>query len=505
MQVQQAQFKIYENQDTKVEISKCSICGCEAPKVRIPRLDPNKWGYASKKRAADFYSLMLERPNYFGLILGMYGMGKTVLLFTLILWFFSNMINHGFHRIMDQGTGRQKVTYTGEVCPSQYGKGWLVLYRSKRDSFEYLGLCDVAPVRLFIPKGAKFLYRDPRFPDGNHPNLEIIEHELSDFYGICKQLTRDKINIIAINHFLSGDMSYEWWHLFLKTLLAWKNETVHNMKIPVLFAFDEVRDFIPNRGETSTKAHHFYGNLIRELWDSFRKTGIKVIGTTQSITDLKKVVRSQFGYWLIKKTMAEAVPERFEKRFGRSVIEKLPSTAFFVRDYIGKYNVLPSIWVFLTEGTFAVKTEVPEDVELGLSQQAKEYIWICRVLATALLQTGVASYKTLAILMHRAGSSSIQSFFERTPLDKCPYPIPFTVLPTQTGRPRSCKICIRKEKCEYQITKKLTQPLRWLHEEPQAYGDQKEEEESEEDSESPPESDIDRIIQLEEEESGTHG
>jgi len=305
-----------------VELYSCSACGVETPWYKG---DAESAGYQNPGTKLDAWKHADQIPFYdprtavenHGLILGSYGSGKTTLQYWMIGFFFSNAFNH------TDAEGRFK------ICRSQYGKGFLTILRGARHTFEYLSLCDVAPVQLFIPTRCVFRYE--------HPNLSIVNFDLNNSSQIFQKLDRSRINVIGVNHFLDDpDARYEWWGNFIFNLLKWKG-LPENIDKKTLFCFDEISDIVPNKGEARTRAHGWWGNRIREEFDSFRRNNIKIVATTFSITEIKKNLRNNFHNWFIKRTTAESVPERY-RNFGPWVIEKLELNQVFVKDYKADYD-----------------------------------------------------------------------------------------------------------------------------------------------------------------------
>lgn len=339
-----------------MELYSCSACGVETPWYKG---DPESAGYKNPGTELDIWKHADQIPFYdprtavenHGLILGSYGSGKTTLQYWMIGFFFSNAFNHR------DGHGRYK------ICRSQYGKGFLVILRAARHTFEYLSLCEVAPVRLFIPNKCVYQYE--------HPNLSIVNFDLDDSNQVFQKLERDKINVIGVNHFLDEpDARYEWWGRFVLDLMNWKG-LPENIDKRTLFCFDEISDIVPQKGEARTKSHGWWGNRIREEFDSFRRNNIKIVATTFSITDIKKNFRNNFHHWFIKRTTAESVPERY-RNFGPYIIEKMTPDQVFVKDAKADYDrKFSPAWVL--PGKIGVYTETAEEIISRADSWRKRY------------------------------------------------------------------------------------------------------------------------------------
>jgi len=382
-----------------MELWSCPVCGTEtvAPIQATTHL--------RRKSLLDLAKFADTTPFYryvdkHALIVGAYEAGKTTLQLWMMGFFFSNAFHHESY-----------------ICRSQYGKGYLTVFRALPNTFEYLAICKVAPVQLFIPRGCTYRYEDP--------NLTVIEFDFEKREQILGQLRRDKINIIGVDHFLTEpDQVHEWWGRFIFDLLRWKIQPDH-IKIPTVFCFDEVGDLTPNRGETESDVHLQWGNRIRHQFDGFRRSNIKIIATTHSITDIKKRFRNNFPYWFIKRTTAESVPGRFED-YGLGVIEKLENDEVFVKDKAGRFQRKPSpAWV-LTE-KIGVYTEPSKELEEKLERTEVTYAWRLRMALEYMKLQGF-TYEMRGFACGYSKSSTYE-FENRFGLEKCPLPIPFDLNP----------------------------------------------------------------------------
>jgi len=368
----------------------CPVCGMKSPEKIVPQIKPR--GALTRGEGTDTTPLY-SSPDHSAIILGRYGVAKSTLLIYLVMALFSNAIRHG-----------------DWVCPSQYGKGYLTFYRSLGTKLESLIFCDLAPVQFFLPKECKIKY--------NHPNLHPIYHDLDDHKFIIEHARRDMINVIAIDHFLEGDDDFEWWWKWTKALLDWKRLPAH-IRLPVLVALDEMRFWIPNRGETISQAHAWYGNLVREQIDAFRYNRIKILGTVHSLTEMKPVFRNNISYWLIKTTTKESVPKRFEKRYG-NVIEDLKKEDVFIKGLDHKFKIKPSIRLIKTYPIGAEIVKAPyldEDATKG-EQKVR---WQMALANHIFKECGLAHRKRAKWLGYSIGG--LQELEARYPIAKCPLPI----------------------------------------------------------------------------------
>jgi len=378
-----------------MELWTCPKCGTETPQP----IEAST--YLKRKSLLDLAKFADTTPFYryvdkHALILGAYEAGKSTLQYWMMGFFFSNAFHHESY-----------------ICRSQYGKGYLTIFRALPNTFEYLAICDAAPLQLFIPTGCVYKYE--------HPNLSIVEFDFEKRHQILDKLRRDKINVIGVDHFLTEpDQVHEWWGRFIFELLHWKIQPEY-IRVPMLFCFDEIGDLVPNRGETESDVHLKWGNRIRHQFDGFRRSNIKIIATTHSITDLKKRFRNNFPYWFIKRTTAESVPDRYED-YGLGIIEKLENDEVFVKDRLGRYQRKPSpAWV-LTE-KIGVYTEPSKELEEKLQRSEVTYAWRLRM-ALEYMKLQRFTYEARALATGYA-KSNVYDFEQRYPLDKCPLPLLF--------------------------------------------------------------------------------
>ncbi len=329
--------------------------------------------YTSMK---DFYG----KPGQHGLILGgQYGSGKTTLLFWLLGWHFLE---------------------NGETC----------ILRMRKSTFEFLSILDKAPLRLFIPEGCVFRYE--------HPSLEIVQYNPNVFMELFNNLAQDKINVIAHDQYVSDYKSkFEWWGQFFERLLEWKGT---HMERRMGVYIDELGDLIPNKGEALCPEHNYYGNQIHDSIDAYRRSNIRLVAVTHSLTDLRKTFRNQMHYWFIKRTNRETVPERFW-HYGAGVIEKLENWEVLIKDVKGNFNRRPSpVWVFPENRSVYTKSSA----RMMLTEAEKRYAWRLAVANEFLKKQGFTYYDRMLAFGYRS-KGSIVTLEKSFPLEECPYPVRF--------------------------------------------------------------------------------
>ena len=397
----------------------CKVCGTKAPHVHIPEI-PDR-GVPTRGEALNTDS-MYESPDESILILGRWGSIKTTFLMFMTMFLFSNAYHH-----------------RDWICPSQYGKGYLPIVRSVESSKESLIYCDVAPVRFFLPKDCRIEY--------DHPNLHQFEHDLDDYMGVVKNLRRDMINIIGIDHFLEGDAQYEWWWNFFSAVLEYKTELPGRAREPWMFVCDEMKYLMPNIGQQDTKGHLMYGNRLRRKFDAFRKSKIKFLVTTHYMTDLRSAFRNNFSYWVFKQMRSAGVPDEIKKN--ADLIQSLQKGELFITGSSGRYKNKPSnsiIWTY----PVAAKIIRAEYLKEATTKDEAKWAWRARRYEYLLQKLGL-SIRQLSLLGGWGGApSGIQDFRSRYPLEKCPFNDNFEEILSQFDIP---KIGLKRRKVKQTAAK----------------------------------------------------
>jgi len=284
------------------------------------------------------------------------------------------------------------------------------IYRMKKSTFEFLSILEQAPIRLFIPRGCVFDYRGP-----NRERLEIVEHNPNKFSEIFENLVRDKINVIGYDQYVPNyRQKFEWWGRFFYELLSWKGT---HMRLPMGVYLDELADIVPNKGESLCPEHQFWGNQIMDSIDAYRRSNIRIVAITHTLTDIKKTFRHQFHYWFIKRTSRETVPWRYVNYSGE--IERLESWEVLVQDKKGNFNRRPSpVWVW--PKNVSVYTKSSQELIENLDRRETVYAHRLRLVDENLKLLGL-TVRQRQVLMGFSTPSSVVMFEQRYPIDQIPF------------------------------------------------------------------------------------
>jgi len=339
--------------------------------------------YANTK---DFYEL----PGQHALIIGaQFGTGKTTLLYWIM----------GYHYFENR-----------EIC----------IYRMKLSTYEFLSILEQAPIRLFVPSDCDFRYHGP---NANH--LEIMHFDLWNYEQLFNMLTRDKINVIAVGEYITNidvlPQKYRWWGEFFSQLLYWKGS---RMRLRMGIYLDELADIIPNIKGTHVKGHEKLANWIMEAIDAYRRSSIRIVAVTHTLTDIPKSFRHQIPFWFIKRTHAEVLPWRYVVRYNLArKIEQLENWKVLVQDKMGMFNIKPSpIWVLPKR--FSVTARVGESFNEQLVKSEKEALYADRLrLVDEYLKLLGLTVRERQHLMGYNTPSSVVMFEQRHPREQLKLPI----------------------------------------------------------------------------------
>ncbi len=157
----------------------------------------------------------------------------------------------------------------------------------------------IKDVRVFVPPGCKVDIEDTTF--------ELIE---IDSYGkLFENLKPDKLNVLCFETFILHPLALaRFWALFAIELLF--RSKSYSLNLPIFGVIDQINHVFPSRamkmagqaGKLQDTASNWFARFLMDSSGS----GIKIVGTSHGITQVKKSIRTSFQ-WKFFKTFTDDV------------------------------------------------------------------------------------------------------------------------------------------------------------------------------------------------------
>jgi energy-coupling factor transporter ATP-binding protein EcfA2 len=196
------------------------------------------------------------------------------------------------------GSGKTTTMFWIYKAMGLYGKDTRVWIDSMK-SEEALTLLTMGPVRFLIPAGCKL---DIKFnPNYKGPELHPFEVvEMPDYMNPWKYLRADWSNVICLSAYLIDPAAYAAVMAAVFTNLIW---SAHRKKIitPMALFVDEIHNIAPSNGHSYDRVHTKAGLVVQHNVERLRSMGIRVIGSTQGNSKLRRGVRSCFNWLIVKR------------------------------------------------------------------------------------------------------------------------------------------------------------------------------------------------------------
>jgi energy-coupling factor transporter ATP-binding protein EcfA2 len=196
------------------------------------------------------------------------------------------------------GSGKTTTLFWLYQALGYYSKDTRVWVDSMK-SEESLVLLTMSPVRFLIPAGCKLDIKiNPEYKGPKLHEYEIVE--MPDYTNPWKYLRPDWGNVICLSAYLIDPAAYANVMAAVFTNLIWG---AHHKKIivPMALFVDEIHNIAPSNGHSYDRIHTKAGLIVQHNVERLRSMGIRVIGSTQGNSKLRRGVRSCFNWLIVKR------------------------------------------------------------------------------------------------------------------------------------------------------------------------------------------------------------
>lgn len=206
------------------------------------------------------------------------------------------------------GTGKTTVMYWLVDAFRNFTKETLVWFDTMK-SDEALTLLTMGPVRFIIPPGCEM---EIKLKDQDR--LKVHEYEIvkmTDIFNPWKDLRapdlnedgsvqRSWINVICLEAYIIDDEVYSMVISEIFTKLI-RLAHFHKIIIPLTIFIDEFHNLAPASGHELGKLHSKAGKMIQRNVEKLRSLGIRLIGSTQAQSKIRRGVRGAFDWLILKR------------------------------------------------------------------------------------------------------------------------------------------------------------------------------------------------------------
>jgi energy-coupling factor transporter ATP-binding protein EcfA2 len=160
--------------------------------------------------------------------------------------------------------------------------------------------------RFIVPRGCKLDINKTEIKDGVRPDgtpykvhdFEIVE--IDDPSDPWMAVKRGVINVIVVYPFilLPGPYANVVSEMFTKLIFyAHRRQLI----VPMTVFVDEFHMLAPASGHGVNNKHYLAAGVIQLNIDKLRATGVRLIGSSQGVTKLRKGVRTAFNWQIVKR------------------------------------------------------------------------------------------------------------------------------------------------------------------------------------------------------------
>jgi energy-coupling factor transporter ATP-binding protein EcfA2 len=196
------------------------------------------------------------------------------------------------------GSGKTTTLFWLYQAVSLYTKDTLAWVDSMK-SEEALTLLTLSPVRFLIPEGCKLDIKiNPEYQGPKLHEFEIVE--MPDYCNPWKYMRKDWSNVICLSAYLIDPSAYAnvMSAVFTNLIMG-----AHHKKIitPMTLFVDEIHNIAPSNGHSYDRIHTKAGLIVQHNVERLRSMGIRLIGSTQGNSKLRRGVRSCFNWLIVKR------------------------------------------------------------------------------------------------------------------------------------------------------------------------------------------------------------
>jgi hypothetical protein len=173
-----------------------------------------------------------------------------------------------------------------------------VVWNDNGKAGEVLTLLTMAPCRFILPPGMSLkIEKNPECPWPTH-EYEIINIE--DIANVWQNIKPGIINVICFLPFIIDPVIYSrvLSHVF-KRLIRGAHDGI--IPTPMSFFIDEFHTLAPSGGHGLGPKHYEIAAAIQLNIEQLRAWGIRIVATIQGNTKLRKGIRQEFNWPIIKR------------------------------------------------------------------------------------------------------------------------------------------------------------------------------------------------------------
>ena len=255
-----------------------------------------------------------KKPGQHCLIGGITGSGKTQMLYYIL----DNLIKH----------------HPRET----------IIWFDTGKSAELLRLSDFRPLKLFVPQDKEAARDIKIYPtEGSSVDYEVFKFE--SYPILFDNLDASRINVMCFEPFYQEDIGKYTTAIneFFKNLFDLAMQDL--LITPLAIFVDEVHSVAPSTGMAFNDEHTRAAVRFQRNIERLRSAGVRIIGTIQDWTKLRRGVRTSFQWIVIKRGMT------FTER-------DLPQLARYNEKW-WKLHIESSVWVFPDRSFYSKYVETP--------------------------------------------------------------------------------------------------------------------------------------------------
>ena len=299
----------------------------------------------------------------------------------------SRILEPGNHVFVVGTTGKGKSVIMLGIDLMLFNQGFSVIHRDDGglDSLLLAPLPELEDhFHIWVPKGMQFdtLNWQPKNP-------VCYFDPLNQKKLVSQLLNTHGFHTILFDAFcVFGEATIKFWGPFFRQLIFQVQQIPTHQRTRRVISADELHDIVQPAAHSLTRDHQQARGMMELNIRKIRKFGLKLVASAQRPNSLPLNIRSQFAYFLFKKTypadaygllnqMLAHVPSRLFWLIVNDTVRKLKVDQFYLFDDSGNYDKftnidLPRWYELLTpkerkkalkEKTVGLKTDISGSVE----------------------------------------------------------------------------------------------------------------------------------------------